>query len=310
MVQKIQSGAQRRVVIAGGKGMIGSACARLLKELNYEVVILSRSASPGRRDVVQWTPSKRWISTNVVDGAHAVINLTGASIAGRRWTENYKKALHDSRVVPADFLRELIGEAEHKPQVYIGASGVGIYGNSGSDPVTEDDALDNERFVVALANAWERAHRAIEPLSRVVVFRIGVVLARTGGFYERMRLPARFGIFPVFSGGHQMLSWIHLDDLVQIIARAIARAEFDGTVNAVSDTPLSYRSFAREHRKATGHAGLIIAIPAFVARALFGEMSSVLLDSCHASNQKLRGLGYECTFPDAPAALAEICRKD
>lgn len=282
--------------------MIGSACAALLRTQGYRVLTLTRKALDDP-DSIQWAPADRWIEHNVIDGCAAVINVTGISIAGSRWTPAYKQKLQDSRTVPAAFLASLIRDAAQPPPVYIGASGVGIYGNTGPGAVREDHVSNDDGFLRRLAHDWESAHLALDRLTRVVVLRIGVVLSNEGGFMERLGPPARFGLYPVFGHGDQIMSWIHIEDLTRVFHTVMTSSSVLGPLNAVAPHALSFRAFARHYRAANTGYGLIFRIPRWVARLVFGEMSDVLLESTHASAQTLIEHGFSFKYPDARGAL-------
>ncbi|MDX1407969.1 MAG: TIGR01777 family oxidoreductase, partial [Saprospiraceae bacterium] len=243
---------------------------------------------------------------NVIDGAVAVINLTGVSIAGNRWTRAYKQQLYDSRILPAGYLNTLIAGAKTPPSVYIGASGVGIYGRSASHPVTEEQVSHDDTFLVKLARDWEAAHAAISTSTRVVIPRIGVVLSNDGGFLERLQLPASLGLYPVFGDGRQILSWIHMDDLTRFFAWLVEQPDLAGPLNAVAPHPVSYRMFARHYRSAKTRYGVIFGIPRWIARLVFGEMSDILFDSTNASAERLLSRGFTFNFPDATGALQAL----
>ena len=299
---------KRRIVIAGGSGLIGQACQKQLKANGYEVLVLTRSHPRGRSDMVQWDPARREISDNVLDGAFGVINLTGASLAGHRWTTQFKQTLISSRVEPAIFLSELIDRADIKPTVYIGASGIGIYGSTGPGLVSEETDADTRSFLGRLAVDWEAAHARMPDEVRLVILRTGVVLTTQGGYLQKMLLPAKFGLYPVFGQGDQYLSWIHMTDHVRLIEQCIDQESIRGIYNAVSGSAVTYRTFARAHRTIRGGLGIVLGAPIPIVKFILGEMADMLLDSCNADASKLMSEGFKPQFENISAALRDLIR--
>ncbi len=296
----------KRIVIAGGTGLLGSACADLLRTKGYDVQILSRKTS-SRPDMIQWDPAARSITANVVDGAYAVINLTGTPLDGKRWTDEYKKVLHQSRVEPAEFLGQLIGDAAVKPEVYIGAAGIGIYGDSGPAPVSESHTGGHESdFVVKLSEDWENAHPRIEGM-RTVVLRIAVVMAAESGFLPSVLKPAQTGVFAYFGDGSQHLGWIHLEDLARMVSHSIESAQVNGTYNAAAGSaPL--KSVMSKVKDAKGAFGIVAPVPGFVAKVVLGEMADMLMWSCNPANDKIVSTGFEFKFRELQPALEALLR--
>jgi uncharacterized protein (TIGR01777 family) len=295
----------KRIVIAGGTGMLGSACRELFEDKGYKVYVLSRSEDPDDPAVVQWKPSESWIAQNVVDGAHAVINLTGTPLDSGRWTDSFKKVLRDSRVLPAKFLGNLIRGADSQPAVYIGAAGIGIYGDSGASLITETYKADNqEHFVIQLSNEWEAAHPKVDDM-RTVIYRIPPVLAMEGGFLPRVLEPAGLGAYGYFGDGSQWLPWIHIDDLARAVDWAIEYPTLEGTYNAVASA-LPLKELIRAIKSAKGGFGILAGLPLPIAKVAFGEMAEMLMWSCNPSSKKLLATGFKLKFPFVDGALEDL----
>ena len=295
---------RQRVVIAGGTGMLGQACAEQLSQSGYEVCILTRS--PRAANHIRWNPAEGQIDDNVVDGAYAVINLTGTPLDGARWTSSYKKILKDSRIVPAQYLTRLIDDSTQKPKVYLGASAIGIYGDSGDSPVQEDfDAAEQDHFVVQLGQAWEAAHPRYAD-GRTVILRISVVLAKEGGFLPRVLAPAKLGAYGYIGSGRQMMSWVHLEDLVRSIQHCL-ESDVTGTFN-VSAGAMSSRDVMRVLRSVRNVPGLIAGMPSIVAAVVLGEMTELLEWSCNASSGKLTGSGFSFKYPELKRAFEDLLK--
>jgi uncharacterized protein (TIGR01777 family) len=296
----------RRIIIAGGSGLIGSACARLLKSTGYEVLVLTRRTNTAEREIT-WNPAKRSIQENVVDGALAVINLCGLPLPAKRWSKKYKSALRNSRILPASFLRELYQGALKPPTYYIGASAVGIYGDRGDVLVGEEDAHESRGFVQDLVNEWEHTHQLV-PAAQNFIFRIGIVIALDGGFIEKVLPPSRFGIYPCFGSGDQIISWIQIRDLARMFLHVISTPLAPGIYNAVAPDSVSQKALMQKLRQISGNPGLIIPVPQFALRLILGEMSGMLFESTRVSADKILASGFRFEVSDIASAIEKVLR--
>ena len=298
---------QQRIVIAGGTGLLGSACATALRKKGYHVQILSRSTQ-NDPDIITWDPAKKTIGRNVIDGAFAVINLTGTPLDGKRWTDSYKKVLTQSRVAPARYLASLIEVSHDKPKVYVGAAGIGFYGDSGDKPVGEDYIpKEGDDFITQLSDSWEKAHPTTVAGMRSVIFRIAVVLSSQAGFVPRVLEPARTGVYGYFGEGSQYMGWIHISDLARTIVYAIENDTLDGTYNAAAGAN-RLKQVMQMLKKVKGGIGFTAGIPYFVARVVLGEMADLLMWSCYPDNSKMRATGFNYDFPTLESALRDLLK--
>lgn len=303
-----QSGGAGRVVIAGGTGLVGRHLSAALAASGRDVTILSRSAPaaafPPGIQVHSWENLPA-----TLDGANAVINLSGAGIADARWTPARKQILARSRVDPTRRLAQALGATPRRPPVLVNASAVGIYGPRDERPVTEDQP-PGQGFLADLCRAWEAAadEAAIHGV-RVVHLRLGIVLARDGGALPRMAQPARFGLGAKLGDGRQGMSWIHVDDLVALVQAALTHPAWQGPVNATAPFPESNAAFTRAlcrrlHRP-------MPPVPAWLTRTalglLLGEMGeAVLLQGAYVLPAKAQALGFQFRFPHLPEALQDL----
>ena len=272
----------------------------------YDVCVLTRHGhtAPGE---VSWNPEKQWISQDVINGALAVINLCGRSLADRRWTRPYKEKLFTSRTQPTQFLQKLCKEASHPPECYIGASGVGIYGDQGSQLIYDDSRLTGDGFIPELVTAWEDAHREI-PEARNVILRMGVVLTIRGGFMERLLLPMHFGLYPYFGSGKQLMSWIHINDLTRIFLHCIRTNSIAGVYHATAPESVAQKDLMHTLREVNRGVGLLCSVPRFILRMVFGEMASMLLESADVRPDKIMRTGFQFKYPGIHAALEEVLK--
>ena len=295
------------IVIAGGRGLIGSACRELLSEQGYNVYILTRSKET-RPGEVSWDPEKQRIEKNVIDGATAVINLCGRSLAEKRWTPRYKKLLQSSRIVPAQYLHILMSQAVTPPICYIGASGIGIYGDQGTHPIFDDSGITANGFVAELVKSWEQAHHEMGQI-RNVILRIGVVISAQGGFLDKLITSMRFGIYPYFGRGTQLLSWIYIDDLTHMILHCIRTSTISGIYHATSPASIAQRELMRTLKDVSDRRGIIFSVPSALLKLRFGEMASILFESADVRPDKIVRTGFQLAFPDMRSALREALRQ-
>lgn len=264
-----------KIVIAGGSGLVGCALAEEFLKRGDDVVILSRNPSTVRegRGVAWGGSGDDWKSE--VRGARVVINLAGSGIADKRWTRARKRDLRDSRVEATRALADAMLVSPDPGRVFISASAVGYYGARGDEELDESAAPDDS-FLSRLAVEWEMEAMRADRVARVVVLRIGVILSNKGGALAKMLPPFRLGVGGRLGDGMQWMSWIHIDDLVAMIAWAVGNDSVRGAHNATAPRPVTNAEFTR----ALGNAlqrPTFIPVPAFAIRMMFGEMADPLL---------------------------------
>ena len=299
-----------RVVIAGGTGFLGTALAQSLRAEAHEVILLTRR--PRTADQVAWNPSaveagvsRPWF--DVLDGADAVVNLAGEPLDAGRWTAARKQRILASRL---DATNALVAAIEHVPQapsVLVSASAIGVYGQLADQPVTET-APPGDDFLASVCVAWERAARAAEGRSRVILLRTGLVLDRRHGALPRLALPFHLFAGGPMGSGRQWWSWIHVADWVGLVRWAIATADVAGPVNLTAPQPVTNREFTKTLGRVLGRPALLPA-PGFALRALLGEMADALiLGGQRVRPQRALEAGYAFRFPALEAALRELYR--
>lgn len=298
-----------KIVIAGASGFLGTPLARALASAGHQVVGLSRSANRSSETfrTVAWEPNGglgQWASE--IDGADAVVNLAGESIAAGRWTEARKARITSSRVLATRSLVEAIRGARQPPAVFVSGSAVGYYGACGDELVTEQTAAGRD-FLAEVCVAWEReANRAVASNTRVVTIRTGLVLARDGGALPRMLPPFWIGAGGPVGSGTQYWPWIHRDDWVALVRFAIESTASSGPVNATAPHPVTNREFANALGRAM-HRPAIMPTPAFALRLLLGEMADgLLLSGQRAVPAQAERLGFKFTYKNLPVALAQL----
>jgi uncharacterized protein (TIGR01777 family) len=306
-----------RIVIAGGTGFLGSPLSEVLAEDGHEVRVLTRSLGPGESrhesgtgvpgvTRVGWTPNGEtgaWVGA--IEGADAVVNLAGESISGRRWTPQRKAQLRDSRVLPTRSLARAIASASSPPPVFINVSAIGFYGSSG-DAVKTEEAPAGQDFLAQLCDEWEQeAIRAERVETRVVRLRTGLVLERSGGALAEMLTPFRFFAGGPLGSGRQYMSWIHRTDWIEMVRWIIQTDAIAGPVNATAPHPVRNVEFA----KALGHAihrPSLVRVPAFVLRAVVGELAESLVTGQRAIPARAHAAGFYFRYPEIEMAFRAI----
>ncbi len=302
-----------RTIITGGTGLIGRALAARLVADGYEVTMLSRNPARQTRlpfgvQVEHWDGKTAQGWGGLADGADAIINLAGESIAAGRWTAEQKRRLVESRVNAGRAVVEAIklAAANAKPGVLIQSSAVGYYGPHGDEELAEDAPAGSDFLARQVAVPWEESTAAVEALGvRRVLVRTGVVLSAEGGALPRMLLPFRFFIGGPLGNGRQWFPWIHLADEVAAIHFLIKNRQASGAFNLTAPNPLTNAAFGRVLGKVMGRPAFM-PTPGFALRLLFGEMSTVLLDGQRAIPRRLLEAGFQFKFTDAEPALRDI----
>ncbi|MEI6073948.1 MAG: TIGR01777 family oxidoreductase [Verrucomicrobiota bacterium] len=302
----------KRIVIAGGSGFIGSALAREFTRRGYAVAVLTRSPR-GRRDGVSevaWDGRTIDVWAEQLDGAEAVINLTGKNINCPHTPTNLH-ALTVSRVDSVNAIAAAIAACKTPPSAWIQASAIGFYGDTG-DRLCTESAPNGGGDLGEICRAWETAFSAARvPATRKVTLRIGFVLGRDGGALPVLSRLTRFYLGGEAGNGRQYISWIHLGDLVQMFVMTVEQSRFFGVFNAVAPDAMTNAEFMGELRKAV-HRPWSPPVPEFAirlgSRLMGSEASLVLMSSCCAPERFLAGK-FKFRFPNLKAALNDLCRK-
>lgn len=301
-----------RVIITGGTGMIGRALAAALGSAGEEVIVLSRrpgevAGLPDGVRVVQWDAGTAEGWGSLADGAEAIVNLAGESIASGRWTAERKRRIQQSRVKAGRAVVQAVEAAREKPRVVIQASAVGYYGPRGDEEVTEDTPPGSD-FLSQVCVDWEASTESVEALGvRRVVLRTGVVLSAAEGALPPMLLPFRFFVGGRLGSGRQWVPWIHLADEVAAIGFLLEAEAAKGVFNLAAPQPVTNAELSRLVGRVLRRPALLPA-PAFALRVLLGELATVVLDGQRAVPKRLQELGFAFRYPEIEGALRDLLR--
>ena len=292
----------KTVLIAGGSGLIGKKLNQVLSKKGYKVYTLTRSAK--HRGQIYWNPTQQTIEGKHLDKVNIIINLTGENIGEKRWTNERKKALRDSRVKTTQFLHSLVSNLPNL-EYYISASGINCYEqddiiHTESDPYGKD-------FLSKLVKEWEAMSDLFESNCKVAKLRISMVLSKRGGALDKMLLPVKLGLGSPIGTGKQLIPWIHIDDLCNLFVYAIEN-ELTGTYNATANCD-SNHDFMKALAKALNRPFFMPKVPAFLLKLMLGEMAALVLNSTNASNEKVKSAGFIFQNEDIEATLSSFFKR-
>ena len=299
-------GAFTRVLVTGGTGFIGGALVNQLLDAGHAVSVLTRdrtkaaSLFEGRARCVC---SLSQLSDD--ETFDVVINLAGAPVAGPRWTAKRQSQLLASRVGTTETLMTWLKNTKHQPALWIQASAIGFYGVRDASESLDEHASKGDGFMAELCARWEAAAQpATEFGVRQVVLRLGVVFG-PGGALTPLLLPFRLGFGGRMGDGRQIMSWVHRDDVLQVIARAFNDDTLRGTYNMVAPETVSQAAFAEQAGKVLKRP-VWLHIPAAPVRAMAGEMAQLFFDGQRVVPQRLTEAGYTFRYPTLDAALRDL----
>jgi len=304
--------AAERIVVAGATGFIGRALVRELAGAGYQVVALTRGAGgpglPPGTVVAPWDGRTLGEWAGHVGGALAVVNLTGDNLAKGRWTRAKKERILSSRTGPGAALAAAVRAAPTRPRVFVQASAVGFYGDTGETEADESSPA-GAGFLPEVVRAWESSSREVEDLGvRRVVVRSGLVLGRDGGVWPSLVRPFRFFAGGPLGSGRQWFSWIALADEVRAVRFLIERRDLAGIFDLTAPAPLREAELCRIIGR-TLRRPCWARVPAFALEVLFGAKArETLLVSQRVVPRRLLQAGFEFQSPAAAAAVSELVR--
>ncbi len=297
------------ILITGGTGLIGRHLCPKLQEKGHEVLLLSHTKNPDTKfPAYFWDWQAEVFPDEVIEKTDYIIHLAGANIAGKRWTKKRKQLIVDSRVKTTQLLFEKVKAQNKKLKAFISASATGYYGAVTSGKIFQETDTPANDFLGQTAAQWEQAADKFshELKTRTVKLRTGVVLAKQGGALPKMLFPVKLGIGSAIGNGSQYMPWIHIDDLCNIYLKAIEDVEMQGAYNAVAPQHQTNKEFTRTAAGVLKKPFWFPAVPAFMMKMIFGELSDLLLKGSRVSSEKIQKAGYKFLFPDLKAALNNL----
>ncbi|WP_235040976.1 TIGR01777 family oxidoreductase [Vreelandella profundi] len=298
-----------RVLITGGSGFVGQRLCQQLTEQGHEIQVVSRNPHQVRERLPSGCDIRDSAQAFIESPPDALINLAGESIAAKRWSDEQKAKLINSRKAATQQLvalcEQLQANGQPLPKVMVSGSAMGYYGDQGNRVVSED-TVPNEEFAHRLCQQWEAAAQPIEALGvRLAIVRIGLVLEAGGGSLQKMLPPFKLGLGGRFGSGEQFMPWIHRDDLVAALIFLVNQDSLSGAFNASAPHPVTNAMFTKTLAKQLNRPA-IFPVPAFVLKAGFGEMSRLLLTGADMRPARLEAAGFTFQYPSLDKALGAI----
>lgn len=297
----------KQILITGGTGFVGSYLCEELMRQGHFLTILTRSPQKYTEENSKNQKYVGWETplNPLMENTDIVINLAGENLFGKRWTESVKKRLYNSRIDITGKLADAMKECSNPPDVFISASGINYYAESGDEIITEESESGDD-FLAKICIDWEReALKSEQAGVRVAIPRIAVVLEYDGGMVEKMRLP-----FALFAGGplgngKQYVSWIHMADLCRAIIYPIDNPTISGPYNASAPDPITMNALAKAMGKVMNRPSFF-RVPEFALKLVLGEAAQPVLSSLRVKPKVLLSEGFEFEFTDLEIALADI----
>ena len=301
-----------RVIITGATGFIGRALTERLLLHSHEVIALTRNLKSAKKIfdpqviTVEWDGKSTTGWQTYVDKTDAIVNLSGRNIGKSLWTKSVKEELLQSRLNAGLAVSNAIRDAKQKPKVLVQASAIGYYGSREDEELTENSST-GEGFLAALTQEWENSTKDVEELGvRRVCIRTGLVLGSGGGVLPKLMLPFRFFVGGPSGSGRQWLSWIHLEDEVNIILRILEEDQFSGIYNLTAPNPETMRNFCKHLGKAMRRPSWL-PVPAFLLKGIMGEMADeTILTNQKVIPKRLLAAGFSFQFGEVGKALNSI----
>jgi uncharacterized protein (TIGR01777 family) len=292
----------QRIAITGASGLIGTALVGHLKSEGHTVQRLVRRAVVAQ-DEIQWDPKSGFVDLEALGGVDAVIHLAGVGVGDKRWSKKYRSEILNSRLLGTTAIANAVSEV--KPQVFISASAIGWYGESGNRAVVESDRVGDD-FLAAVCREWESAADLATGV-RTVKIRTGLVLDPTGGALGKMLPLFRLGLGGKLGNGKQWWSWITLHDLIRAITFLLENP-VSGPVNLTSPNPVTNQEFTSALARAM-HRPALFPAPAFALKLALGGFSSEILGSKKVTPQILTEAGFTWDYPHITTALAALIQE-
>jgi uncharacterized protein (TIGR01777 family) len=292
----------QRIAITGASGLIGTALVGHLKSEGHTVQRFVRRPVVAP-DEIQWDPKTGYVDIEALRGVDAIIHLAGVGVGDKRWSKKYKSEILNSRLLGTTAIAHAVNEV--KPQVFISASAIGWYGESGNRAVVESDRVGDD-FLAAVCREWEAAADLVTDV-RTVKIRTGLVLDPTGGALGKMLPLFRFGLGGKLGNGKQWWSWITLHDVIRAIT-FLLESKVSGPVNLTSPNPVTNQDFTSALARAM-HRPALFPAPAIALKIALGGFSSEILGSKKVMPQALTDAGFTWDYPHITNALTALIQE-
>ncbi|MBC7845955.1 MAG: TIGR01777 family protein [Flavobacterium sp.] len=303
---------KKNVLISGGTGFIGKRLTSLLIEKGYSVSILSRSKKQDTTDIsyYQWDISNQSIDEESVLKADFIIHLAGENIAEKRWTQDRKEAIVQSREQSVQLIYDVLKKNNKKIDAFVSASGIGIYGAINGSKICDENTSPANDFLGTTCQKWEAAADTIASLGiRVVKIRTGLVLGKDDGFLKKLAPIFKYRLGSALGSGKQYMPWIHVEDLCAIYFEALYNSTMNGAYNAAVYDNTTNASFSKTLAKIFGYSIWLPNVPAFLLKIILGEMAQIVLTGQRTSSEKIENAGFQFQYKVIENALRDCLQK-
>ena len=304
----------KSILITGGTGLIGK---KLISQLDfdlYNIIVLTRRKSHIKEGIhfMNWDPDNNKLDLSQINDLDMIINLVGESIDKKRWTKKQKLNIYNSRIKTTQLLFSKIKELEILPKYIISASAIAIYKSNTKEPQKEESVFEDD-YLARVVKDWEEENIKFKSLGiRTVILRIGIVLSNHGGILKKLFPIFKLGLGVPLGSGNQIMSWIHIDDLVRMILFCQKHHNIRGFINAVSPIPVSYSYFTNCLSKKLGviRYPSFVKAPAIIIKILFGEVANLIFNGKNVSSKKIENLKFKFLYKKLDDALIDFyCKK-
>lgn len=303
-----------KIAITGATGFVGSRLVERLKSDGHQVVVFSRNVSKADNvfpkstfpnvEIIAYTPTESGAWQDAIAGCDGVVNLTGEPIGEGRWTPQRKQEILNSRKLGTQKVVEAIAKANPKPSVLVNTSAIGYYGTSETATFDESSPVGND-FLAQVCQEWEAEAQKVKELgTRLVILRFGIVLGM-GGAIAKMITPFKLFAGGPIGSGRQWFSWIHRDDLVNLIVEALTKPEMEGVFNATAPNPVRMSELAQAMGEVMQRPSWL-PVPNFAIEALLGEGAIVVLEGQQVLPKRTQASGFNYQYPNVKEALKTI----
>jgi uncharacterized protein len=300
---------EKKVLITGASGLVGTYLTNLLVERGYQVAHLGREKRGGSIKSFAWNIDQYIIEPGALDNIDIIVHLAGAAVADKPWTEKRKAEILTSRTRSTRLLYDELKKGNHKIDSFISASGIAYYGvEDAIVPYSEEDSPAND-FLADVVVKWEAEVDKISELTRVCKIRTGIGLSEKGGALPMLAQPVKLFVGAPLGSGKQMMNWIHIHDLCELYIRAMEDDSFRGAYNAVAPHPVTNKEFTKILGKVLHKPLWLPSVPSFVMKILLGDMAYIILEGGEISSKKARREGFEFKFKNLEDALRDLLTK-
>jgi uncharacterized protein (TIGR01777 family) len=300
-----------KILVTGATGFVGKKLCQELFLDGHELVILSRDAAKAKAQLalpatyLAWDPTSLIPENQAISSVEAVINLMGENLASGRWSGEKKRRIKDSRVIGTQNLVASLDKQLQRPlKAFVSYSAIGYYPLSSDTQSYDESSPKGQGFLADVCAEWEEKAKGISKAERTVILRVGAVLGRGGGAVSKLLSIFKFGLGGPIGNGHQLMSWIHLSDLLALTKKALIDASMTGVYNAVAPKPVTNKEFSKTLASVLKKP-CMLPVPPLALKLAYGEMSTVILDSQAVVSSRLSEIGFSFQYGNIKEALSE-----